>query len=629
MRATLVAIFVGAILLVSATPRYAHALNNPGYCGQTFGDNQNWPNSTLTCKADPACGNDPRQIPCVVNNNPGEFKAEIAPIFWDSNPSYWYSPSPSAMTRGNAIVQLQYMVNSAYLGALNQYLVSPARMGTVASVDSSLPFSSYAPTWNNQPNQQPPQPCVFGSGAQGCGTYYAMFEVNNAISKGLVPPPTHGAEMLYVVMVPAAPPGTPGYGGGYLTGTCPYVDPGGNPHSCGAYDTRPPTSYRFAYANANDPLGLSHELVEALAYQTTLPNSPQTTMVYGCTFNVGGGSPTSIADLCMCGTDNGFGGTNPGPDNAQQNGFPLAAYYSAVDKGCVVPNGWPDLWAYTNSQWTEIGNFPIRQVATSGPNIAVTDTSDNTWTYVYGSSSSWTYTGWREGMISVADNSTVVNIGNSGTDIYWTPFTNDSYYSMGVPNGFASGVYSGLKSLATDAEGDVYYWTGSGWQYFGGRTDQIVGMSDVSGAFVVAGLNYDHGGVNKVYPAPSYSWWGVAGPMTELFANPVSDLLIMTDSSFNVWTSPYYFPPYGGYLQGSSGDSWAASGLGSSEAMWALTPNRQYLFEDYEPYKTDGAWSTLPGSGAGRIVGAYNGGGNPVLFALGCAPINSGTCAVY
>lgn len=678
MRATAVAVFVGAVLVASTTPRDAHALINQGYCssaqlpacvngscasGQTCVagrcncvNNSGCP-SGLTCgqgscnysnnnnssgalsgqwaKLDPtdcpggqATFPDGSLAPCVLNLNPVYIKPEIVPIFWDAN-SYWENPGPGNTTRGQELGLFQYMVNSAYFGALNQYGVSPPRLAPVAPIDSSpeLPLSDYISTWGNQPNNGQ-SACANTNdpftGTTGCGTYYAMFEAINAIALGIVPPPL-GADMLYYVMVP---PGI-GNGGGYGWGTCPYYDPGTHyQHSCGAYDNKGLT-FRFAYDSANDTYGRSHEIVEAL---TGGPgNAPLVKQNVGLN---GSSSATGVSDLCGCGPPG-----NAGPDSEQQDNQWLAGYYSQVDGACVVPEGWPDLFYWdAHDGWQLYLNATIQEYATSGPNIVITDTNDNLYSVTF--PFIWKTIGQpptQPSQLAIKGDAThpeILLLANDSSNIWMeNSFGSNSWTSLGLvdlASNVASGIVSGVDALATDAAGQPYYYNGIYFTNFGTKADQFIGTGQNTDD--VFSVNWDHSGIK--YAQPSVGQWYVSanGTTTQLFGNPTSDLIASTDNYFNIWTSENG----GSWLEQTNniGDSLALLGGGTGGGpytLWWLKNDRSQQSFDSPPNKTWGNWSTnLSGGVISRIIGStdfYY----PIVFAFGCASYqySTATCVTY
>jgi len=135
MRGTAVALFVGAALLASTTPRYAHALIHQGYCTNAVSPNNptgTYYSNGVTCGPDTTGHCPPSQVPCVVNFHGAYVKQEIVTIFWDTNPSSWNS---SPTNRAQVMAELHYMADSAYWGPLNQYGVSPPRLALLPESD--------------------------------------------------------------------------------------------------------------------------------------------------------------------------------------------------------------------------------------------------------------------------------------------------------------------------------------------------------------------------------------------------------------------------------------------------------------------------------------------------------------
>jgi hypothetical protein len=399
-------------------------------------------------------------LPNLTIGSGGLHHAEIIPVFWGSS----WTPAQQAAVVG----MIQQVVNGAYLGALGQYggdgiQVGPARMVPTAPIRSGTPVahcSNGAVCTGMQ---------IVGSCGDGtlCGVNDTEAMLNATISAGIVPPPpaTNGAaDVVYAAFPPA----------GFTIGAR-------NGH--GSWNGR---SYTYLWVPAGVALGFTHELVESITNNVTVTNC--------------GNLNNQIVDVCKDGHE-------------VQGGQDLAAYWSAADSACVIPEGWGGVFAYNGvpNSWSQIITSTVRQVDAGGFGLVVSDAADNLMKWNGGTS--WTLIGGPVAQFAVGT-SNIVRLSPAADAV--DVFNGSSWTNIHGPR---SAVYAGSRIVTTDFTGTEFSWLNSGdsWANIGKAGDQIV----VTGTGRVYGIALDHSAV-WMTPDNSTVWSQVGAASTELFGGITS-----------------------------------------------------------------------------------------------------------
>jgi hypothetical protein len=402
------------------------------------------------------CPNGPPNISNNGQNN-GNVLAhpEVAPIFWGYN---WNS---DAGNRGGLIGFLQYFVNGPFLDGMKEYGLSYGSTGGF----SKARMSARTPIRADR---------LSGSVArQDIPTM-----VNQMIGANLVAPPRVGTDMIYTVFIE---PGItvnelPSFAGGFNEqDTC--------TSDCGAYNGR---IYQLAVVFTSDSgvsmakwtNNVSHEIEEAITQNLT----------FDC-----GTMPVvnQIADICEC-----YSSVNQ-PFVAMQNGL-VQPYWSAQQGKCVVPESWPGVMEYNNSQydWStlalpQVSGQPVEvvQVATGDigsncldptcANLVILARGNKV--YLYNGDYTWSdisppsMGGPQLSTVSVG-NGWVLGLKSTANQIYrWDPRTRVWNPLASLPGNFTT-IASGVFDIVTDEGGNP-------WEPIG--TDGLLSIGTPGDQFVV------------------------------------------------------------------------------------------------------------------------------------------------
>src|SRR4029079_9506041 len=105
--------------------------------------------------------------------------------------------------------------------------------------------------------------------------------------------------------------------------------------------------------STSDTRARTHEMVESIGGNVNITNC--------------GPGNNQLADPCGCWVA------------PNQVGGSYAAYWSAADGQCVVPEGWQGIVEYSEApfDWTQVRNRPSRQIYSCQAGLIATDTNDN------------------------------------------------------------------------------------------------------------------------------------------------------------------------------------------------------------------------------------------------------------
>jgi len=502
MTRLLVAASVLVALSASSAPAFAFRASNPSYC-----------TSEVTCTGG---------TPNATSNNGHTQHPEVVILFWQDGSNVaagrghqWETGNALSNdpTRSYLIGSSVSLMNTAYFGSLQQYGIG-----------------DYYPGFVGRPRLAPIAPIVTGipknSGSGTTTSSFFLDDVSNVIVQeieaGAVPPPSGGDDVIYLVFLPQASPGTRstlcnGAGG------CSYLGDNG----CTYNGER----LNCAYVVADDASQATHQfsrkVADAMAaYEdVTLDN---------CTYSDGlGGTPTQISDVCQCFTEN-------------QNTFAVGPYWSSEDGACVIPESWGNLYENQNdgNDWfTPAGSFPIRQGYGGGGGVvatnAIEDGSLGNGVYFYQDGNE----GWdghcaRQGLHAcatwVAD-----PIGYGGAE-------------FAAGGGGASAIVAGM-TLDTSHGVNVYpagMGTGQSWTAYGAPNDDVTSVNVTQDGWVVV---TDTRGI-PYYRRSTGGWQSFGGPGDQFiaFGNGIIGLTVSRDAM--------YFCPSSQFAAGTTGCSWQPFG---------------------------------------------------------------------
>ena len=320
----LVAAAVLGALVASSTPAFAFKASNPPYC-----------TNQVTC----ANGR-----PSVTPNNGQTQHPEVVVMFWQDGDNVpvgrgdqWNTGNPLSNdpTRSSLIGSSVSPMNTAYFASLQQYGIGKNFPGFVGRPR----LAPFAPIVTGRPKN---------SGSGTTTSSFFLSDISNvivqAIAAGAVPPPSGADDVVYVVFLPQASPGTRstlcnGAGG------CNYSGDNG----CTVGTRRISCAYVVAGDASTATSRFSREVTDAIA-------GYQDATVDNCTYNHGLGTPSQLSDVCQCFTEN-------------QNTFAVGSYWSDEDGACVTPESWGKLYENQNtgnSGVTPGGGFDIRQAYGGG-----------------------------------------------------------------------------------------------------------------------------------------------------------------------------------------------------------------------------------------------------------------------
>jgi hypothetical protein len=521
--ATRVKAVMATAALVSLLSTTAHAFQAP-LC------------ATITCT-----GNSGK--PLLQINPGGLHHAEVVPIFWGSN----WTQTQIASTVG----MIQQVVNGAYLAGLGQYgsggiQVGPAKMVPTVPLNSSGATPHCA---NGTSCFQVLGQCNDGS---ACGGNDVVAVINAQISAGTVPPPAQYIDVVYAVFVPS----------GYTSA------------SANATYTNNGKTYSFLWNLGSDPLGFTHELVEAITQNVKVTNC---------------GAANQIVDVCGCSSA-----------REVQDGINMAAYWSQAKNECVIPEGWDGIWEYEGSpnNWSQIYSGTVRQVHAGGWGVVATDTAGNVLGYP-ATTRSWTTIGSTGagtfGSQFAVGNTNIVRLSPAADSV--SVSTGSGWTTI---HGSRSAVYNGGRIVTTDFTGTEFSWLNSGdsWANIGKPGDQIV----VTGTSRVYGIALDHTSV-WMTPDNSTKWSQVGQASSELFggitANPAGTPVA---SSKDIWM--YQGSGTTWDRQNGPGTMFALAGS-SGNVLYMLDSTRSSVQQSNNIGTTNPSWTTV-GPGAGQLVGGGN-----------------------
>jgi hypothetical protein len=487
MARPLLAAAVVAALSAPSAPAFAFRASNPSYC-----------TNQVTCTGGE---------PSATSNNGRTQHPEVVIMFWqdgsnlpDGQGSQWETGNSLSNdpTRSTLIGSSVSLVNTAYFASLQQYGIRAGFPGFVG-----------------RPRLAPFAPIVTGTPKNsGSGTSTSSFflsDISNVIlqeiESGAVPPPSGADDIIYLVFLPQASPGTRstlcnGAGG------CNYSGDNGCTHGA--------TQISCGYVVAGDASGATEQFSRTVADAIA---AYQDVTVNNCVYHDGAsGTPSQISDVCQCFTEN-------------QNTFAVAPYWSSEDGACVTPESWGGLDENQNSGngWlAPAGSFPIRQGYGGGGGVVATNTVENgnlgNSAYFYPDDGNGKWNGHCERLALHGCASWVADpIGNGGaefagggggTSAIVAGMTLDAKYGVNVyPAGKGAGqswtaygtpgddvtsvnVTQDGWVVVTDTRGTPYYWrSAGGWQSFGGPGDQFIAFGDG-----IIGLTVDRG---AMYFCPS------------------------------------------------------------------------------------------------------------------------------
>ncbi len=482
MTRSFLAAAVVAALAASSSPAFAFRASNPSYC-----------TDQVTC-----AGGEPS----VTSNNGHTQHPEVVILFWQDGAEapanerlQWETGNPISNdpTRSSLIGSTVSLMNTAYFASLQQYGIGGYNPGFVGRPR----LAPFAPVFTGTPDN---------SGSGTTTSSFFLSDISNVILQeieaGVVPPPSGADDVIYLVFLPEASPGTRstlcnGAGGCNYSGDngCTY---GGAPITCG---------YVVAGDAGRATSVFSREVAEAIAaYQGVTVNNCQ----YSNGFR---GTPTQIGEVCQCFAEN-------------QNSFAVAPYWSSEDGACVIPESWGELSENPNdgSGWlTPVGSFAIRQAYGGGGGVVATNAVENgslgNSVYFYQDGNrSWDGHCQRLGLHGCATWATdpIGNGGaefaaggggtsaivagltldtNYGVNVYPAGLgTGQSWTAYGIPNDYVTSVNVTQDGwvVVTDTRGTPYYWkSAGGWQSFGGPGDQFIAFGNgIIGLTVNRGAMY-------------------------------------------------------------------------------------------------------------------------------------------
>jgi hypothetical protein len=509
--------------------------------------------SNVTCTGKKA-------LPTLSYGSGGLAHPEIVPIFWGSS---WNS----GPDRGQMVGAIQWMVNSAYLGALNQYgvtagtTVGPARMVPTAPIYTGTKVA--APLCANGDSCTVGGPACTDKSACDVPASAVDKTIDALIGSGQVPGPAANTDMLYVVFVPKGDTQAD-YNG---TATC--------SSACGS--TYKGLSYSMAMVLDGDSAGLAHEIVEAITGNVYDTNCKYTT----------GGNANQIGDLCGCDTEAMMTSTG--------NPIYAAAYWSDQDSSCVIPEGWDGISTYDFYNWTEVYSGTVRQVVAGKFGVVATDTNDN----LVGVTGLSGTIGGPGAMFAVGDSSLLALAPDAGA--VWE-YASGTWTQVGGP---ATSVLSGGYKVATDYAGQPWVFDGSSWINVGGPSDQFL----VNHAGIVA-LSIDHDGVWLDGDGTASGWTNIGGAAEEIFVgrdHGIAETQLASTGNVSYYSGSGTL----WYAQGGPGNSFA---LTLDDYFFGLNRWRNGIYVSSDTATTYPSWINV-GSAAGRLVARSDSGGG--LYATG------------
>jgi hypothetical protein len=578
MRYPHVAIATIALLTALLSTGAASALNNPALC------------PGVSCTGG---------TPNIKLASGGTLLAhpEIVPIFWESpGSSYWDN---NIATVNQIIGAIQGVINSPYFASLNQYGatafggpggISPVRMVPIAPIYSGTTIPS-------------PFNANWGS---------VQTAINGTICERLAPPPVSYAELLYTIFVP---PGTFGsdFNSASINTNNVYND-GAIPGCRGWGGFYNGNHYSWAFVVGTDYAGLFHELVEAITGNITYDN---------CT--IAGNSYRQLADLCGCSAD---------VETYFAGSVRVGAYWSQIDGGCVIPEGWPGILQFDpnnlnngSNGWSWPASFTVRQAYAGAGLLVATDVHDNVLLY-NASTNSWSQFGGPGAMFAVLEDGffpSILGLTPTANQVFeFTPAISNSWTPLGSPRGgTTTAVYGASAPVATNATGVTYYYANGAWQLnslpivlCSACAPNFAEVADSGGGLV--GLTLDHASIWRQATLGG-AWVQLNPAANEVFASPSTNLVAAT-GAFDVFN---IYPPY--VRQGGPGNSFTV-GTGM---LWGLEPDRAAVWQSTNTSASNPPWTRV-GNAVGRFIGSNNVGvGNgPVLYATGCNG-NVQPCVVY
>ncbi len=381
----------------------------------------------------------------------------------------------------------------------------------------------------------------------------------NAIADGIVAPPVSGVDTLYTLVL--ANDGTP-------------VNPPASFNFPGQYNGTPWRGMwirSWGTGSAAPSLGFTHELAESLTNHVSTNCSDSN------------GKENQIADLCECYITDSY-----------TLGQPSAAYWSANDHLCVIPEGWQDLYEYsgTPGYWTRIYAGSLHQAYAGLGGLLITDRSDNPYRYG-GSPGEWSQIGGPGSMFAVGE---IDILGLAPDASYVAKYLGPSEGWTVITSGYSSSVYAGVLDLATDLTGNSYQYQGVGtsWVKIGDPANQyLVGNS------WAAALNWNRSVIwLRTVSASGWSEAGSGGG-SELFvggwdmlmrrqSNGTGNLDVLTEN--NTWGTPWIGAENMGALWG-----WSTSDYNNAAV---LGENWSVIYTDYGSPIAPYGGTRLVGGGA-------------------------------
>ena len=477
----LVAAAALVVLVASSTPAFAFKASNPPYC-----------RNQVTCT---------NGRPSVTPNNGQTQHPEVVVMFWQDGDNVpvgrrdqWNTGNPLSNdpTRSYLIGSSVSLMNTAYFASLQQYGIGKNFPGFVGRPR----LAPFAPIITGRPKS---------SGSGTTTSSFFLSDISNVIvqeiAAGAVPPPSGADDVIYVVFLPRASPGTRstlcnGAGG------CNYSGDNG----CTYGTRRISCAYVVAGDTSSATSWFSREVTDAIA-------GYQNATVENCTFNHGLGTPSQISDVCQCFTEN-------------QNTFAVGSYWSEEDGACVTPESWGKLYENQNTGnagFTPGGGFDIRQGYGGGGGVVATNAVENgslgnSVFFYQDGNGTWDGHCARFGLHGcpswvadpIGNGGAEFAAGGGGADAIVAGVTLDPAYgvnvypagkgtaeswtSYGAPNDYVTSVNVTQDGwvVVTDTRGTPYYWKSTGgWQSFGGPGDQFIAFGDgIIGLTVNRGAMY-------------------------------------------------------------------------------------------------------------------------------------------
>jgi len=532
---------------------------------------------------------------------------EIVLIFWEDEVSgpVWSQGhdkkgNPPSITYGQIVGSALSLVNTPFFASLSQYGTNVGINGPITITAPRL--SPMAPIWTTA--------APHGGNTGSFNKEQDVTSIiNKEISNGAVPGVPQPLDDMLYVFIP--PPGT-GASDCVAAGPGTFVscnDTGGSAN----FNGQPYVRILIGNPSGSPTTGnvgqsLSHEITEAIAGWSG-------TSVTGCTDN---GKPVvvGVCDWCGCLQET-------------QNGVKVQAYWSQVDKACVIPEAWGNLevnHSFYNFEYGSVapqngwaappGDFPMRQIYGGAGGVIATGTDDNLY-YYNDSAGTWYSTGGGQGseFAAAGDHVLRLPLDTSLGPSWYSVSTNTWHPLPPLSNGpTTSAVVVNSKGgvlVVTDRYGQPWSWDWNipKWVRIGGPGDQFV----ASGGSLL-GLTPDHRGVFE-YPGSEFgttgqNWSGQplsVGPIASIVAGPENGLGRYWGVVPHGDTSLYYQgtdrlvrsvnPPYPSM-------EWVASA--AAGGFLSMDTGQQFVHDwEYVPPNPpfDSYWNTLDAYGpAGRLV---------------------------